>query len=349
RPAAHELRLWCGGEEVKNPVSLASRALQALRKGLRAEEPRATTLAGLLFRSPLREKLPRPWLGLTLERFRTRFHAPLRREGSDATFDEAAARDLVQLSLGAESVSEWLERGPTQDALLDLLWRGVLGTPAATGSATQSPPPAGETTLQPAPPALEAPSRLGPYELREELGRGGMGVVWSAWDPRLEREVALKVLAGAAADAESLRRFAREARAMARLEHEGIAVVHEVVEAPPRPYYVMQLVRGQTLEAWLADEPTRPRVLEVVRRLAEALAYAHARGVVHRDVKPANVMIDADARPVLLDFGLALEVDGRTRLTATGQIMGTPRYMAPEQVEGSAEVGPAADVYSLGA
>ncbi len=206
--------------------------------------------------------------------------------------------------------------------------------------------------------ARDPARRLGRYVLIEELGRGGMGFVWRAFDPSLRREVAVKVIGGAGpVDERSVRRFAREARAAAGLRHPGIVAVHEVGEHDGRPFLVMDLVAGESLEAVIAAGPLPPRrAAEIGRDVADALEHAHRAGIVHRDVKPANVLIersDTDeagrGRPVLTDFGLAAERSGAERLTATGQLLGTPGYMAPEQVQaGAAPVGPAADVYALG-
>ncbi len=197
--------------------------------------------------------------------------------------------------------------------------------------------------------------RLGRYVLVGELGRGGMGSVHRGWDPQLRRDVAIKRIheTGSESGAEALaRRFLQEARAAARLRHEGIVAVHEVgTDEEGRPYLVMDLVEGETL-ADLADrERLAPRrAATIVRDLARALDHAHGEGVVHRDVKPQNVLIDGQGRPRLVDFGLARLLDGKTNLTRTGQMIGTPHYVSPEQARGRHdEVGPRSDVWALGA
>lgn len=190
---------------------------------------------------------------------------------------------------------------------------------------------------------------IGPYRLERELARGGMGVVYRAIAPGGEA-VALKVIL-AGGDPELPVRFRREAEALARLNHPGILRVREHGLAQGKPYMVLDLLEGPTLEEQvkLHGPLSAARVRELGRHVAEALAYAHARGVVHRDLKPENVILRGE-RPVLVDFGLVrmLGLD-QSRLTETGAILGTPSYMAPEQAEGLGDVGPGADVYGLGA
>jgi len=198
-----------------------------------------------------------------------------------------------------------------------------------------------------------APDAVGPYAIRDELGRGGMGVVYRARHPRLERDVALKVLVrGCDADAVGRERFAREVRAAARLHHPAIVAVQDVGEAQGLPYLVMDLVQGESL----ADRIKRTGPLDpaeaarITARLAEAVDYAHQHGILHRDLKPGNVMLTAQGAPLLTDFGLAKLADAAESLTRTGVFPGTPSYMAPEQLghEGGA-LGRPTDVYGLGA
>jgi tetratricopeptide (TPR) repeat protein len=198
------------------------------------------------------------------------------------------------------------------------------------------------------------PERVGPYELHEELGRGGMGAVFRAVDTRSGAEVALKLLG--AANEQARRRLLVEAQALARLRHRNVVSLLEAGEHRGRPWLALELVRGRSLEARLAREgplPAREAAL-LVRSLAVGLAHAHREGVVHRDLKPANVLLPADGgEPKLGDFGLAgfTEAEpGHSRLTKTGAFMGTPGYWAPEQAAGDrAALGPATDVYGLGA
>jgi WD40 repeat protein/serine/threonine protein kinase len=203
-------------------------------------------------------------------------------------------------------------------------------------------------------PTAEAPPELfGPYELLSELGRGGMGVVYKARHRTLGRIVALKVLiAGGSASSTQLIRFRREAELAAKLKHPGIVAVFDVGEIGGRHYFTMDYVEGRSLLDRIEkrDLPLR-QAIEIARDLARALAHAHAAGVVHRDVKPANVIVDAQGKPALTDFGLAHGVDQDTngRLTREGAAIGTPYYMSPEQARGELDkIGPGSDVYSLG-
>ena len=187
----------------------------------------------------------------------------------------------------------------------------------------------------------------GRYRLLERLGQGGMGVVWRAYDELLRREVAVKELhvrIGVDGDYQA-RQVLREARAAARLRHPGVVAVHDVVVDDGRPVIVMELVAGRSLaEVIRADGPLpEERVAEIGVRVLDALTAAHAQGVLHRDVKPANILLDGD-RVILTDFGIAA-VTSDTTVTETG--VGSPEYLAPERVNG-APASPAADLWSLG-
>jgi serine/threonine-protein kinase len=201
------------------------------------------------------------------------------------------------------------------------------------------------------PPAAELPQVRG-YEIQGELGRGGMGVVYKALHLRLNRPVALKMLlAGPFARPEELERFLREAEAVARLRHPNIVQVHDVGDAGGRPYFTMELVEGGSLSEKLKGTPYPARQAAVlVATLAGAIQAAHQCGFVHRDLKPGNVLLTAEGAPRITDFGLARRLDGGEGLTLSGIPMGTPSYMAPEQARGDRNaVGPASDVYALGA
>ncbi len=229
----------------------------------------------------------------------------------------------------------------------------------AGADAPASAPPSGTSRSEP--PELAAASsdpgrRLGRYVLLAELGRGGMGVVHRGWDAELRRLVAIKmILDPGRAGPEAIARFRREAQATARLRHPGIIAVHEVGEHRTDgrvcPFLVMDFVDGATLDAVLEQERPPPRrIAEIIRAVADALGHAHDLGIIHRDIKPQNVMIDRAGRPLVMDFGLARDATETHELTRTGQLLGTPSYMAPEQAGASRGAhGPATDVYALGA
>lgn len=211
-------------------------------------------------------------------------------------------------------------------------------------------------------PRLSPGDELGPYEILASLGAGGMGEVYRARDPRLEREVALKVLPTEMADdPERLARFEREAKALAALNHPHIVTVHSVEEADGVRFLTMELVDGDTLDELIpADGLDLDRFLELAVPLADAVATAHSRGVVHRDLKPANVMVTSEGRVKVLDFGLArrevsgdeqgvasLPTETLEKVTREGQVVGTVPYMAPEQLQGR-PTSPQTDIFSLG-
>lgn len=218
-----------------------------------------------------------------------------------------------------------------------------------------SPGPVGNETL-PLPksawPKAKSPWPAAPgYEIVEELGRGGMGVVYRARQLALKRDVALKmILSGAHAGPGDLRRFANEAEAIARLDHPNIVQVYEVGQAEGRPFIALEYLEGGSLSNRLAGKPQPPRAAaEMICLLAEAIEFAHQRGVVHRDLKPANVMFDRHGAMKITDFGLAKRLEGESAGTRTGDVMGTPSYMAPEQASGATrQIGPPCDIYSLG-
>jgi tRNA A-37 threonylcarbamoyl transferase component Bud32 len=191
-------------------------------------------------------------------------------------------------------------------------------------------------------------------EVLELCGQGGMGIVYKARHTRLDRIVALKVLhQDASRDPAFAERFLREARALARLSHPGIVGVHDFGEVDGLFYLVMEFVDGVDLRRTIRGGELAPRqALSIVRELCDALQYAHDEGIVHRDIKPENVLIDRRGRVKIADFGLAklagAAMSGAGALTATGQVMGTPHYMAPEQIERPHDVDHRADIYSLG-
>ncbi|MCC6741842.1 MAG: protein kinase [Planctomycetia bacterium] len=195
---------------------------------------------------------------------------------------------------------------------------------------------------------------VGPYRILRELGRGGMGVVYRALHPELRREVALKVmLAGGDASETDVERFRREAAVVARMgRHPHLVQIHDIGRDGDRMYFTMDFIEGRSLRHRVAEEGPLPgrEAARIAAELAGALAFAHAAGVVHRDVKPANVLLDREGRSFLGDFGLARDLSSPAALTMSGAPIGTPAYMSPEQAEGRASrVTPLTDVYSLGA
>jgi serine/threonine-protein kinase len=191
-------------------------------------------------------------------------------------------------------------------------------------------------------------SRLGKYQIQAEIGRGGMGAVYKGYDPMLDRFVAVKVLAPHLVwEQEFVERFLREARAAARLKHPHIVTIHDVGQEAGWYYFVMEYLDGQPLRDVILTRGPLPldKTLAILRPLAEALDYAHHRGIIHRDIKPANVIVSSGGQVSLTDFGIARAVQ-ETRLTRTGTVVGTPEYMSPEQVRGLG-ADARSDLYSL--
>ena len=190
------------------------------------------------------------------------------------------------------------------------------------------------------------------YVVETEIGRGGMSVVYRARDARLNRLVAIKVLPPELAYDPAIRtRFTREAQTSAHLAHPHIVPIYDVGDRAGIAYFVMAMVSGGNLASHLAGEPQQPieEVRRILREIADALAYAHRRGVIHRDIKPDNILLDRDTgRTLVTDFGIARAMEGGTRLTVTGIAVGTPTYMSPEQAEGDREIDGRSDIYSLG-
>lgn len=191
-------------------------------------------------------------------------------------------------------------------------------------------------------------SPLGPYTILERIGRGGMATIYKAYQPALERYVAIKVLPDHLADEPGFRqRFHQEAVAVGRLRHPNILTIYDHGEQDGQTYIVSEFIDGGTLHDRLGEPLPTNEVVRLLAPVASALDYAHSMGVIHRDVKPTNILIGKDGAPVLSDFGLARMMESKERLTVSGMILGTPEYMAPEQCEGE-EPRAAADIYSLG-
>lgn len=195
-------------------------------------------------------------------------------------------------------------------------------------------------------------STFGDYQILHEIARGGMGIVYKARQTKLNRVVAVKmILAGQFASTEHVRRFYSEAEAAAKLDHAAIVPIYEVGKIGDQHFFSMGFVDGAALSDRVSKGPLSPQVAaSLIRQVAEAMAYAHQHGVIHRDLKPQNILITTDGHPKVTDFGLAKSVEGDSNITASGQILGTPSYMPPEQAAGNiSEIGPLSDVYSLGA
>jgi serine/threonine-protein kinase len=262
---------------------------------------------------------------------------------------------LLRLERGeTPALGEYQQRFPhlAEPLALQFEVENALASPALASAPPATvhdlPPPAAAGDSE------EMPERLGRYHIVGRLGAGGMGVVYRAHDPELRRDVAIKApcfRGPAATQAEARRRFLREARAAAAVRHPNVCPIHDVGEDGRRPYVVMALVEGQSLGDQLQrhgrfERPTEAAALVAV--IADALAAVHAAGIVHRDVKPGNILLDRAGTPLLSDFGLARDADSE-HLTEAGTLLGTPAYMAPEQAAGElGAVGPWSDQYSLG-
>ncbi len=194
--------------------------------------------------------------------------------------------------------------------------------------------------------------RIASYDILGEIGRGGMGVVYKAQDLRLKRTVALKViLAGGHAGEVELARFQTEAESVARLKHPNFVQIYEVGSDEGRPFLALEYCAGGSLEERVAESPMAPReAAELAAKLADAMEHAHQAGVIHRDLKPGNVLFDENGAPKITDFGLAKKVDEDDSHTRTVSVMGSIGYMSPEQASGhTREATPSVDIYALGA
>ena len=215
--------------------------------------------------------------------------------------------------------------------------------------------PAGDQLVDRPPPTLP-----GDYEIVRELGRGGMGVVYQARQKSLGRDVAVKVLRpGETTFGPLVKRFLDEARHLAHLRHPNIVSIHEIGQADSEPYFTMDYVEGRPLSAMLArNEPGRhatgtrlppSQALALLKQAAAGVEHAHAHGIIHRDLKPANILVDSSGHAYVTDFGLARDIAQDSNLTRSGEVMGTPAYMSPEQARGQKElIGEATDVHALG-
>jgi serine/threonine protein kinase len=272
--------------------------------------------------------------------------------------DIMQALDRLEASWRAEASGV---RPPAMPLLRDASLARFRGTESVLGfdPSAASAMPRPDATLGPEPAlpprAPVQPNRVGNYDILGELGRGGMGVVYKARQLRLNRLVALKmILAEEHARPSELARFRLEAEAVARLQHPNIVQIYEVGDVRGRPYFSLEFCPGGSLASKLNGQPLPPReAAALVETLARAVEHAHQRGILHRDLKPANVLLTSDGQPKIVDFGLARIQElpkEDAELTHPGMIVGTPAYMAPEQAAGETQrIGPAADIYSLGA
>ncbi|MFN0021843.1 MAG: protein kinase domain-containing protein [Pirellulaceae bacterium] len=238
------------------------------------------------------------------------------------------------------------------------------GTGAAAGNTTPAdmyatmareiPAGASDASLPPSGAAIAGLpfDRVGEYDILDKIGHGGMGLVLKARQRRLKRIVALKLIkVGQLAEEQEVARFMVEARAAAHLKHPNIVAVYDVGEHAGSPFFTMEFVEGQSLHKLISERPLQPqRAAIIIRKLALAVAYAHEAGILHRDLKPQNILLDKYEEPKITDFGLATNAQENSQLTATGTVLGTPSYMPPEQARGKhEEMGKWSDVYSLGA
>ncbi|MEW4565169.1 serine/threonine-protein kinase [Bremerella sp. JC770] len=232
------------------------------------------------------------------------------------------------------------------------VWGAVMLADAVALNVSITDPGAGEEPIPEKLSQLKLPLRFGDYELLEEIGRGGMGVVYRARQVSLNREVAVKmILKAQLASEDELSRFLSEAESAARLSHPGIVPVYEVGQRDGRYYFSMKYVEGETLSQRLARGPMPAKeVARMMRIVASAVHEAHQHGILHRDLKPSNILIDKNGNPVVTDFGLAKQVTSDVdSITRSGAIIGTPAFMAPEQASGDrGAVGVGSDVYGLG-
>ena len=269
--------------------------------------------------------------------------------------DQALANLITDLADRANSgqhveLEATCKKHPEFEADLRDLWGTIIVTRAAAMEmATKTFTGTSEVRI----PGLEVPCDLGNYVLEEEIGRGGMGIVYRATRKSDQKSVAIKmILKGDFASPAERERFQAEAEAAARLAHRHIAPIYEIGEHDGLAFFCMKLIEGETLtENLVSGGPMHARkAASIMSDIADAISYAHSQGVLHRDLKPSNILLDGDAHAYVVDFGLAKQASSRSSLTKTGAVLGTPAYMSPEQAAGArGEVRDLSDVYSLGA
>ena len=267
---------------------------------------------------------------------------------------QAKAKTIFEHAFGISDLQErraYLKDAYGSDLVLREEVESLLAALACSGSFLQHP----QVTVTPRLGSRAPQGAFGDYDLLEEIARGGMGIVYRARQVSLNRIVAIKmILAGQLASEAEVKRFRTEAQTAASLTHPNIVSIYEVGEHDGHHYYSMPLVEGKSLEELVSSGHWHPgdgaEAARMVGKIARAVQFAHEAGILHRDLKPGNVLVTADGEPRIMDFGLAKQVRSNARLTLTGQLLGTPGFMAPEQARGRSGLAtPAADVYSLGA
>jgi eukaryotic-like serine/threonine-protein kinase len=276
--------------------------------------------------------------------------------------DEPVSAAEAELASIVNDLTERMQRGevvdinaicqkfPEHASELRFLW-GTIVVTDAVGAAEAKAIEEGNDKIALSAWRMKLPYRMSDYELIEEIGRGGMGIVYRAIQISLNREVAIKmILRDRLATPQDKQRFVAEAKATAALDHPGIVPVYDVGEMDGRPYFAMKYIRGRTLSDLIANRQVSQRALAgYMEQISQAVHFAHRNGIVHRDIKPSNILIDETGNAKLTDFGLAKHTDAAESLTRTGVVLGTPNYMSPEQASGRmGPIGPASDIYSLG-
>lgn len=276
-------------------------------------------------------------------------------DGSAETIDPDNALEAIPSDGTAETISgdadatQLPEAGSVDSPTIDLPASGV--DSKSKVAASKPPTKASRPQSRKAEPSAIG-SIIGNYEVLSVLGKGGMGIVYKARHVTLNRIVALKmILHGLHGGSTAIQRFLVEARAVAALQHPGIVQIFEIAEHNGLPYFSLEFVGGEDLHSALKGEPWSAKpAADMVASLCDAMQYAHDHQILHRDIKPANILLDAERRPKISDFGLAKKVDAGDQVTQDGAVMGTPSYMPPEQARGdSAAISNCSDIYSLGA
>ena len=287
----------------------------------------------------------------------------LRSRYEEEESDEPVSESEAKLALIVSQLTDRIQRGemveigevcekyPEHSEDLKFLWGTILVTQAVGDAEAKAIDASGEKKASSGVWQMSLPSLMGDYELLEEVGRGGMGIVYRARQVSLNREVAIKmILRDRLATDLDRQRFFAEAKATAKLEHPGIVPVYDVGEIDGRPYFAMKYIRGRTLSELISAElVTQRQAAGYLEQTCRAVQFAHESGIVHRDIKPSNILIDEMGGAKLTDFGLAKQADSGESLTRTGAVLGTPNYMSPEQASGRmGPIGPPSDIYSLG-